>query len=263
MGIGFNVLGRTIPYYGFFIVLGVGTGAALGLLQCKKHKLSYGDFITLACFGALGGILGSKLLYLIVSFKDIDPGRLSDPAYLQMLFGGGFVFYGGLIGGIAALFAGAHIFKIELWPYVTAGIPCLPLAHAFGRMGCFMVGCCYGAPYSGPLCVTYTSSPFAPRNIGLFPVQAAEALCDLVITAILLYSSNRPLRLRSHCLWLYVLLYASVRFILEFFRYDDNERGVWLMFSTSQWISLAMLLFSVIYYILKIHKIPKDLTGNS
>ena len=64
---------------------------------------------------------------------------------------GGFVFYGGLLGGLFGIYLGGKILKIPVWEYAQNTIPVIPLAHGFGRLGCLMAGCCYGVPYDGVL----------------------------------------------------------------------------------------------------------------
>ena len=87
----------TIPYYGLFIVIGVIVAGVVGVAQVKKFEKNVDDFIIMSAMAGLGGILGAKLLYLLVSWKDIDFSRLSDISYLNSIMSGGFVFYGGFM----------------------------------------------------------------------------------------------------------------------------------------------------------------------
>lgn len=124
--------------------------------------------------------------------------------------------------------------------------PCLPLAHTFGRIGCALTGCCYGIPYDGPGAVIYDHSIIAPDKVRLFPVQLTETVINLLITFVLLfYIFNRQGR-TNHSIAIYCVLYGTARFILEFLRYD-LERGKFLWFSTSQWISLILIGTVIIY----------------
>ena len=234
--LGFYIGNFFIAYYGLAILTGLIIAVLVGWYQTHRHNLVFNDLIIILSVCALGGILGAKLLYLIVSWRQIQFERLLDLDYLNALMRGGFVFYGGLLGGLTGLLFCRRVVNIQ--PYVRAAIPCVPLAHGFGRIGCTLVGCCYGTPYDGPFAICYSSSLFAPNHISLFPVQAVEAVLLLLIAGILLLYINRHKGQNS--LRLYLLLYAPVRFILEFFRYDA-ERGIVLGFSISQWISLALI----------------------
>ena len=235
----------TVPYYGFFIALGIVAASVVGLLQVRHFHLDANDFIIVAAVSGLGGFVGAKLLYLLVSWHEIDVSRLLEPEYLNELMQGGFVFYGGVIGGVAAMLACGKIraLHVDSLKYAGICIPCVPAAHAFGRIGCRMAGCCYGIPYQGPGSIVYHHSSFAPNEIELFPVQSVEAVGELLIVAVLLIylDSGRSRSKSRHGMALYFVLYVILRFVLEFFRYDGKERGIWGIFSTSQWISLAIL----------------------
>lgn len=231
-----------IPWYGLFIVLGIAAGMILGFFLIRINHMKFDDFIQIVCFVGLGAMIGAKLLYLAVSWKSIDFSRITDLEYLNALMGGGFVFYGGLIGGLIGLYLCGKILHIPVMDYARVAAPVIPLAHAFGRIGCAFVGCCYGVPYDGPGAVVYTESIAAPTGVPLFPVQAVEAAGNLVIVAVLcLYGGIcRRNGKRAESLQLYLAMYAVFRFVLEFVRYDDSERGLLMGLSTSQWISIVI-----------------------
>lgn len=244
---GFQIGTFLIPYYGFFIVLGVVAASVLGILQTRLAHKDYNDFIIIAALVALGGMVGAKVLYLIVSLDNIDFSRITESEYLNGIMSGGFVFYGGLIGGLLALIPCRKLIGPSLSSYVHACIPCIPLVHAFGRLGCSAVGCCFGMPYNGIFSIVYDNSPFAPNHIELFPVQAVEACCNFIITAFLLWYIDIHKKHPINSICLYLLLYSPVRFILEFARSDNEERGIYGIFSTSQWISLLLIMGTLIY----------------
>ncbi len=231
-----------ISWYGLFIVLGIAAGVLLGYILMRINHLKFDDFIQIACFVGLGAMAGAKLLYLIVSWESIDFSRITDPEYFSALMGGGFVFYGGVFGGLLGLYLCGKILHIQVAVYARAAIPVIPVAHAFGRIGCAMAGCCYGVPYDGPGAVVYTESIAAPLNVPLFLVQAVEAAGNLVITGVLcmydVYCRRQGRRAKS--VQLYLVMYAVQRFVLEFLRYDDSERGIILGLSTSQWIGIGI-----------------------
>ncbi|OUP06267.1 prolipoprotein diacylglyceryl transferase family protein [Collinsella sp. An2] len=237
--IGFSVLGHTVAYYGLFIALGLIAGGILTWVLCRKLHIVFEDTITLAAAGGLGAIVGAKLLYLMVSLPQINPAHLADPEYLASLMRGGFVFYGGLIGGILLAWCAAKLFRIDLSSHVRPLVPAVALGHGVGRIGCLMVGCCYGTATDGPLSVTYVHSLAAPNGIPLVPVQLIEAVFEIAYAALLAWIALR--RPQIQVLPLYLGLYAVLRFMLEFYRGDDAERGLLACLSTSQWISLLIL----------------------
>ena len=239
----FSFLGREIPFYGLMITCGVFAGSFAGYRFCRRWGLSTDRFILAGCYVFFFGMLGAKLLYIAVSLDQIDFSRLTEPAYLNALMLGGFVFYGGVLGGAAGAALASRIHHIRVLSYFYLCVPCLPLIHAFGRLGCFCAGCCFGMPYDGPLAVVYRASFGAPLGTPLFPVQLVEAAANLAIFLFLLLRLYRRGPGPEQIGW-YLLLYAPVRFVLEFFRYDAVRGSLWLL-STSQWISLVLFAVAI------------------
>ena len=240
-----------VSWYGLFIVIGILTGMLLGYILLRGTGLRYDDFIQSACFVGLGAMTGAKILYFIVSWESIDFSRLVDPEYLRRLMGGGFVFYGGLLGGILGLLLCGKLLHIPVLALAGETIPVIPLAHGFGRIGCAFAGCCYGVPYNGPGAGVYKESVAAPLNTPLFPVQMTEAVGEFLIAAALcvyIFYCRKHKR-RMHSVELYLGMYAILRFLLEYVRYDDSERGIFLGISTSQWISAGILMMILALYI--------------
>lgn len=233
-----------VQYYGLFIVTGVAAAGTLGYILAKHFKMSVNDYIILAAYGFGGGMVGAKLLYLLVILEYIKWEMLSSPEYLRQLFQGGFVFYGGLIGGITTIFLAGKIHKIFVWKYLNTMIPCLPVVQGFGRIGCYLTGCCYGISYAGPGAISYSSNHLAPEGIALFPVQLLEALlCWGLAIFLFVYVWRRG---RKDAFFIYMISYPVIRFFLEFFRGDYLERGIWHGLSTSQWISSIIIILTVI-----------------
>lgn len=224
------------------IVTGILIANLIALYIAKKSNTDHNDFIILECYGVLGGFLGAKILYLLTVLKYIDFSRIFEKEYFLSLMQGGFVFYGGLIGGLAVVLCAGRFQKIETVKYIRTYICLLPLIHGFGRIGCFMAGCCYGVPYHGKISVVFPENSFAPAGVELFPVQLVEA-CLLIALSILLIFLQVRFEFKYN-LELYLLIYAIIRFVLENYRYDA-VRGRFLMFSTSQWISIGLMIFAL------------------
>ena len=239
-----HVFKTDIPAYGLMIATGIISANVLALYLCKKYDLSVNDFIILEAYSFLGAFAGAKLLYLLLSQSMIQWNRIFEIDYLNQLMRGGFVFYGGLIGSLLFIFIGSKVHHINALPYVQKFIFLIPWIHAFGRIGCFLAGCCYGIPYKGFLSVVYPENSLAPSGIKLFPIQLIEAFF-LMLIAIILYF-GKPSQDKCFTLKLYLILYSILRFITEYFR-SDSVRGKFLYFSTSQWISVLLLISIVIY----------------
>lgn len=248
-----NILGKEIPYYGVFFLVGFAVSALVALFNSKKTKLEKTEVVYSAVFAGIGGIIGAKLLSVLTSLKIIIDYKLNLVQILQ----NGFVFYGGLIGGAAGLFIYCKVYKLSFAKYSDTFAPTIPIGHALGRIGCLMSGCCYGVPYNGFFSVVYLKSANAntPLNVSLFAVQLVEAilLCVLfLICEIVLFRSEK----RFSATVFYLYAYSTTRFVLEFFRGDDI-RGVAIL-STSQYISLVILAVITFLLVFKHYKKKKD-----
>lgn len=237
LGLHFGTI--SVTYYGLCIVLGLAASGTIALCQIRRHRLNGDLAMGAVAICGVGAIVGAKTLYLAITIPRINPAFLTDASTWASLFQGGFVFYGGLLGALAVAPLAKKVLNIDISHYLAILSPCIPLGHAFGRLGCLLVGCCYGAPSAGLLHVTYLHSMIAPNHIRLFPIQLVEAACCLAISLILLIHVNRLHG--THGLELYCLLYALCRFCLEYWRYDILERGSCGLFSTSQWVSVAII----------------------
>lgn len=238
-----NILGNNVPSYGLIIILGLIISNIVGYIVIRKYKLLIEDFLIIESYFLGFALIGAKLLYLFVSRNDIDWSRIFEFEYFNTLMQGGFVFYGGLIGGFIGCFLVKSIHKIDVVKYLSTLIFCIPLAHGFGRVACYFAGCCYGMPYSGPFSVEYHNIPYSLCDVELFPVQLVEAICLFIFALIFLYLVIKK-RSSTNLIFLYLICYSVLRFILEYFRYDA-ARGHLGVFSTSQWISIFILILMV------------------
>lgn len=253
---GFEVGGFFTPWYGMFIGIGLLIGGGLACFLVWKAGKSVIEFYITMLYAFLFGMLGAKLLYLFVARDEIQWHMIGNKQYFTSLMRSGFVYYGGLIFGLLSLFLVKKIHKFDVFSFAGYALPCLPVIHGFGRIGCHLSGCCYGRPYEGLGAVTYTDSIAAPNGIPLFPVQLTEAVCNFVLAGILLLYSKKTKDI-NRVLYVYLMAYGVLRFVLEFLRYDSKERGYFGMFSTSQWISLVMVGIAMVCFVRKSCKMKK------
>lgn len=217
--------------------------------RVKKAKLDVDVFSSLAIIAIAAGLLGGYLLYIFVtySFSEII-GCIGDGSF-RVFKQGGLVFYGSIIAGVLAALIYLKIKKQKFFDYAAAIIPAIPLAHAIGRVGCFLAGCCYGKVCDTPISVIYTNPVGgAPTGVPVFPIQLVESACNLVVFAILLIYTGKEIK-KGSVIFLYMILYAVERFVLEYFRADEI-RGAFLGISTSQWISIALFIGGIIGFTL-------------
>ncbi len=244
---GFFVAGTFIPWYGFCIAIGVICAFLLGYFLCKHAHVSYDNFILIGAYLFAFGFTGAKILYIIVSWKEINFSyAFQSFKNFNEFIGAGFVFYGGLIGGALGLLFIKKVHHIELKTYISILPPCLSLAHAFGRIGCSLAGCCYGCETTCSFCFEYTKSLAAPNGVKLFPVQGIESASLFLLTIVLVILFIKNTECKTFVV--YAAVYSVIRFVLEFFRGDAGRGFAWI-FSTSQIISIIVFTCAAAYEI--------------
>ncbi len=246
-----HIFNRMIPMYGLCIVIGVFAAAIYIVHRCKKENLCWENAVIIGITGLGTGLIGAKLLYVIVTFK---PEEIINIIFKDssLIFNGGFVFYGGLIGGVFGAVLGAMLAKCKLKDYENILILSIPLVHFFGRIGCLCAGCCYGKPTSSGISVVYENPiASAPVGVPLIPIQLYEAVYNLFVFTILIFIQKKTGK-DGILLPFYLILYAVGRFVIEFFRYDYS-RGIYAGLSTSQLISLCLIIFAIVLFVYRKH----------
>lgn len=243
-----NILEYNIPMYGILIAAGILIANIAVFLMIKKNNDCMDDMIILEGYGLIGGFVGAKLMYLLILLNHISLSTLFQGKNIFLVINGGFVFYGGLILGIPVAVLGGKIHHIPSTDYLKKYIFAVPLVHAFGRIGCFCAGCCYGMPYSGIGAVNFPSNSFAPHDTLLFPIQLLESsLLFLLASTLYVFSQRNKFSYNPE---LYFFLYGLIRIITELFRFD-SIRGIYKGLSTSQYISLSLILISFLSVLLR------------
>ena len=226
-----------IPSYGLCMATGIVVAFLVSYYRLRVRGGAFDSLLMIAAVAMAIGLSSAKIAFYIFSYG-------VDRLISELLTGdysgfsnAGLVYYGGLIGGIAGACVAVHASKYDFDTYACVIVPCIPLGHAFGRIGCLLAGCCYGVHYEGAFAVP---SVYADPYETLFPIPAVARTWNIVLFAVLLLYTRK--RKRGYLvLEFYIVLYAVARFILEFFR-GDLIRGVYWGFSTSQWISFLLAL---------------------
>jgi phosphatidylglycerol:prolipoprotein diacylglycerol transferase len=235
----------TLYTYGVLLAAAYLVGLKLAMVRAKTQGLDANRVLDLGIYIIISALVGAKLLLLITDFRTFR----ADPRELLTLARSGGVFYGGLILAVGVALWYIRRVGLPLWTTCDVFAPGIALGHVVGRFGCFFAGCCYGKPTSLPWGITFTD-PFAQTNVGtplgvpLHPTQLYEAGAELLILGVLLVTERKGRPFPGRTFWLYMLLYAISRFVIEFFRGD--ERGTVFMFSTSQFISLLLAPLAVV-----------------
>lgn len=183
-------------------------------------------FLHFGLMGLLSFVFAKALFWLSL------PAHLKDmAAFVSFYYGGGYVFYGGLFGLLLAVYLSQKlslIKKISWQDYV----PAICLAHSVGRIGCFLAGCCHGKMIMQ--WGTY------------FPVQIVEAVLLFILFIVFHNLKKRNIEQVSYLIY-YLASYSIIRFFLELLR-GDEIRGIYRRLSTSQWVSIGLIVISFLWW---------------
>ena len=240
-----HFLGKVFNIYQIMTLVGIFTAGPYAMWAAKRRGKDNNDMLVLLLISAIGVFLGMHLLYgitnlplliRIIRLQLVTDFRSFLDAVITVF--GGSVFYGGLLGGMAAGAIYIHKKSWDLSQWADLVTPAIPLFHFFGRIGCFLGGCCYGLSCSVGFVYHYSPVPGA-NDVRRFPIQLVEAGCNFLLFLILdrLLRKNRC---QGHLMPIYLTCYSILRFLLEFFRGDQIRGFLWGL-STSQWISLLIL----------------------
>ena len=169
----------------------------------------------------VGAIIGSRVLYVISYWHESFAGKPIQEIF--MVWKGGLVYYGGLIGAALACIAYARLKKLPLWKLADIFAPSIPLGCFFGRLGCFLNGCCYGRPCNLPWAVRFPAdNPLSPPTSPVHPTQIYDSLLNLCLYAFLAWLFRRR-KFDGQVFSVYLVCYAVLRSLVETFRGDYPE----------------------------------------
>lgn len=235
----FSIGPVVIHGYGLMIGIGFILCVLMGAKRAKKYRLNPDALWDIALIGIVAGFLGAKLLFVIVEFQDF----LKNP--MSVLGSEGFVVYGGIIAGVLSAIVYCRVKKLEFMKYFDLAAPSIALAQGFGRIGCFLAGCCYGKETDSWCGVVFPAGGQAPVGVKLIPTQLISAAGDFAIVLVLLLYYKKS-KHTGDVGALYMLLYGIGRFVIEFFRSDD--RGAIGTLSTSQAISIVIVIGALVLF---------------
>lgn len=257
-----------VTTYGIFLAVGMLLALLVASRLASRDGLPKERIYDLGLWVLVGGLLGSKLLMLLVE----DNVNIFS---LDFLRSGG-VFYGSLIGGFVATAILVPLYKLPFWKITDAFAPGVALGQALGRQGCFAAGCCWGDVCHNSLGVhftdlghQYTGVPIVGpdgADLYLWPTQMIESLIMLAVFGFLFWLHRRK-KFDGQILIMYGIIYSIVRFSIEFIR--DDPRGDLFGFttltglSTSQGISLLVAVSCIVFLIFRLGRINKEVPAQS
>ena len=214
--------------YIFPLFLGLSVGVLFEYSKAingKYNILGSWNFYFLFICTLISAWFGSKILFILTS------NNTNLNLSLTFFLGGGFVFYGGLLGGLLWLSLFTKV-KPNI-KNISCFLPGVIFAHSVGRIGCFLSGCCFG---------NFCFLPFIDR----WPTQLIESAFLFGLGVFLHKKAKNDY---SNIFSIYLLSYSIFRFFLEFLR-GDKVRGVWSIgLSTSQIISIGVFFVGLVVYL--------------
>jgi len=231
----------------------LGLGIIVLLKRCQASSLDSNDAAGIALWGSVAALLGSRIFYLVqnISYTYHHVEILTE-------LNGATVSFGVYLGGIAGIVLYGAVHRISLWKFLDVIASVLGIGPMVGRFACFLNGCDYGTLSNLPWAVQYPKGSFAfydhlykglissadVLSLPVHPVQLYCVLKGLILFIIFSVLWKKNLFKPGVLFFLFWMSYAVLRFIIEFFRGDEN-RGWVCDLSTGQFMSCAIFLVSL------------------
>jgi phosphatidylglycerol:prolipoprotein diacylglycerol transferase len=237
-----------ITSYGLMLAVAFLVGTWLALCESRRLGLDEDRVVTVILVALVAAIMGARALYVAEHLRDFRGSYLSVLALWQ----GGLTLYGGIVAGtVAGLFA-ARRTGLPMWVAADALAPSLALGTVFGRVGCFLNGCCYGYPTRLPWGVVFPPDSFAGLEFGPVPVHPSQlyfAAAGLALF-LLVWAVRRRVRVPGVLFWSLLALLALARIPLDLTRVYEAEAMVVdlgaVRLTESQVTSAALILFALL-----------------
>ena len=211
----------SVHSYGFMIALGILMAFLIALKKSRKFGIDSDKLSNLFFWIIIVAFIGGKLFFYLE-----DPQRyINDPASMLKLTGGGFVFYGSLIFAVPAIVWWLRKQKVPVRPFLDILAFVGPVVHSFGRVGCFLAGCCHGVVCDTNLGVTFShpDTLARPMNTPLYPTQLFDIAVNVIILITVLIIQRKK-KFEGQLFLIYLMMYGVGRSIVELYR-GDEARG--------------------------------------
>jgi len=229
--------------YGFMLALSFFLGILLASRRAPARGISPDVVFDTALVIVFASILGARALYVVFHLEE-----MSSPLDMIALWSGGLTMYGGVLAAMAAAFYYLRRRRVRFLAMADVMAPSLGLGLGLTRIGCFLNGCCYGRPTTGPLGVHFPPDSYVTRMFGdaaLHPAQLYSSVTGLLILGILLLA-DRKRGPEGRIFGLYLMLDGVGRFILDFFRSYEANAYIVGGLTVNQIIAVGLVALGVI-----------------
>lgn len=242
----------TIKSYGVMIATGLLAGIAWVRKESKRRNLPENLFYDLVVAAIALGVLGARLMYVALNWQTYRTNLVAIP---MIWAEGGLSFHGAIAGGILAGWWLSRRYKVSFWQVADVVAPALALGHFFGRIGCFLNGCCYGIPTTMPWGVSFHNPILGVETLPSHPTQLYEAAGLLVLFFLLARYSRQPAYEGAAFIW-WVIFYSVLRFVVEYWRAGATAKVVNGL-TQAQWLSLILFAVAFAYHRWKVSSVPR------
>ncbi len=207
-------------WYGVMAAAGFLLANWIILLNRERANLTKDQSTNLVMLAMIAGVIGARIFYVIQFFHQFED-NLWDVVRIDQ---GGLVFYGGFFLAVISVFIYCRINRLDMVRVSDVMAPALAVGHAFGRIGCFLNGCCFGKPSECIFAIAYPAGSAPAIRYGvqpLHPVQLYEAAANLIMFGFIFMLARKAKR--GVAISCYVAVYGIMRFADEFFRGDHNQ----------------------------------------
>jgi phosphatidylglycerol:prolipoprotein diacylglycerol transferase len=216
----------SIHWYGVLVALAFLAGLWTASRRGLRDGIAAEKIVDLGPWLIVGAILGARTLYVVSYWRESFEGK--PVAEIFMVWKGGLVYYGGLVGSSIACILYTRLKKLPLWKVADILSPSIALGYVFGRMGCLLNGCCYGRACDLPWAIRFPAdNPLQPPTYPVHPTEIYDSLLNLGLYAFLAWLYRRK-KFDGQVFGVYLVCYAVLRSFVEMFRGDYPEHQHYL-----------------------------------
>lgn len=237
----------SVRSYGLMLAVAFVAGTWYAVRGARRRGLSEDRILSLVGWILVAALLGARLHFVLG-----HPESYASPLEFLRIWEGGLTLYGGLIAAIAVSFLYLRRHGIPFLPVADLCAPAIALGESITRIGCFLNGCCFGAPCSGGLCIHYPPGSYAVSSLGDVPVHPAQLYLSASMLAV--FGFLAWLDRRHHAPGVifscFLIAQGLARYIVDFFRYYEPVDQVAALgpaiHTKSQVVALALVMLGVV-----------------
>ena len=224
--IAFRLGPLSIHWYGVMVALAFLAGLWTASRRGLRDGIAAEKTVDLGPWLIVGAIVGARTLYVISYWDEFFKGKPIEE--ILMVWKGGLVYYGGLIGAALACILYSRLKKLPLWKVADILAPSVALGYVFGRIGCLLNGCCYGRACNLPWAIRFPEgNPLNPPTYPVHPTEVYDSLLSLGLYGLLVWLYRRK-KFDGQVFGVYLVGYAVLRSFVEMFRGDYPEHQHYL-----------------------------------